>query len=77
MQFVYDKQADAVAIWFKGVSPCRTVDLTEDIFMDIDEDGKLAGIEVLHASEKQTSLNSRKSPWNFLMTVALKLACPT
>jgi uncharacterized protein YuzE len=52
MQFVYDEQADAVAIWFKGVSPCRTIDLAEDIFMDVDEDGKLAGIEVLHASEK-------------------------
>jgi len=52
MQFVYDKEADAVAIWFKDVSPRRTIDLTEDIFMDVDENGKLAGIEVLHASEK-------------------------
>lgn len=52
MQFIYDKEADAIAIWFKDVSPCRTIDLTDDIFMDVDENGKLAGIEVLHASEK-------------------------
>ena len=60
MQFVYDKDADALAIWFKGISPCRTIDLTEDIFMDIDEDGKLAGIEVLHASEKTNIIDFSK-----------------
>ncbi|MEW6686401.1 MAG: DUF2283 domain-containing protein [Candidatus Edwardsbacteria bacterium] len=52
MQISYDKEADAVAIWFKDVVSAKTIDITEDIFIDIDENGKLAGIEILHASEK-------------------------
>ena len=60
MQFVYDKEADALAIWFKGVSPCKTIDLTDDIFMDVDENGKLAGIEVLHASENADIIDFSK-----------------
>ena len=30
----------------------KTIDITKDIFVDIDDSGRLAGIEVLHASEK-------------------------
>jgi len=60
MQIIYDKEADAIAIWFKGVAPCKTVDLTDDIFMDVDENGKLAGIEVLHASEKANIMDFSK-----------------
>lgn len=52
MQKFYDKEADAIAVWFEGVEPERTIDLAEDIFIDLDKDGKLAGIEILHASEK-------------------------
>lgn len=52
MQISYDKEADAVAIWFGELKSERTIDVTEDIFVDIDKDGRLAGIEVLNASEK-------------------------
>ena len=52
MNIFYDKQADALSIWFNGVTSEKTIDIKNDIFVDIDESGKLAGIEVLHASEK-------------------------
>ena len=52
MQKSYDKEADAIAIWFEDAESERTIDIAEDIFIDLDKDGKLAGIEILHASEK-------------------------
>jgi len=52
MEISYDKQADALSIWFDNVISDKTIDITDDIFVDIDNSGKLAGIEVLHASEK-------------------------
>jgi len=52
MQISYDKEADAVAIWFQGVESDRTIDISEDIFIDVDKNGKLAGVEILHASEE-------------------------
>ncbi len=52
MQISYDKKVDAVAIWFGELKSERTIEVTEDIFVDIDKDGRLAGIEVLNASEK-------------------------
>jgi uncharacterized protein YuzE len=59
MQFIYDKEADALAIWFRKVTPSKTIDLADDIFMDVDENGKLAGIEILHASEKTNLMDLR------------------
>ena len=76
MQFVYDKEADAIAIWFKGVSPCRTFDLTDDIFMDIDENGKLAGIEVLHASEKANIMDFSKISIEFPDNRCVEVSLP-
>lgn len=52
MEISYDKKADALSIWFTGVTSQKTIDISKDIFVDIDTDGRLAGIEVLHASEK-------------------------
>ena len=52
MQISYDKEADAVAIWFQGVESYRTIDISENIFIDVDKNGRLAGVEILHASEK-------------------------
>ena len=52
MKITYDKEADALAIWFQGVKSIKTIDVTEDIFVDVDRQGRLAGIEVLHASKK-------------------------
>jgi len=52
MRRSYDREADAVAISFEGVKWEKTIDITGDIFVDVDTDGRLAGIEILHASEK-------------------------
>ena len=52
MKISYDKSANALAIWFEGVKSVKTIDITDDIFIDVDDKGRLAGIEVLHASEK-------------------------
>ncbi len=52
MKISYDKEADAISIWFDGVESVKTMDLTEDIFFDVGESGRLAGIEILHASQK-------------------------
>ena len=51
MQISYDKEADAVAIWLKDVESKKTIDIAEDIFIDVDKDGRFAGLEILHASE--------------------------
>ncbi|MBC8182155.1 DUF2283 domain-containing protein [candidate division KSB1 bacterium] len=52
MEISYDKTADALSIWFAGVTSQKTIDISKDIFVDIDAAGRLAGIEILHASEK-------------------------
>ncbi len=65
MEISYDKTADALSIWFNGVKSEKTIDVAKDIFVDIDSAGKLAGIEVLHASEK-VNLSD-------LLTLTLKL----
>ena len=76
MQIVYDKEADAIAIWFKGVVPSRTIDLTEDIFMDVDENGALAGIEVLHASEKASLIDFEKISVEFPDNQQMEVSLP-
>ena len=52
MKITYDKEADALTIWFQRVKSAKTIDVTRDIFVDVDNQGRLAGIEVLHASQK-------------------------
>ena len=52
MEISYDKQADALSIWFNDVTSEKTIDITKEIFVDIDASGRLAGIEVLHARKK-------------------------
>lgn len=65
MEISYDKRADALSIWFNGVKSDKTVDVAKDIFVDIDNAGRLAGIEVLHASKKANLSD--------LLTLTLKL----
>ena len=76
MKISYDKEADAIAIWFKDVVPGKTVDLTEDIFMDLDENGKLAGIEILHASEKTNLMDFSKISLEFPDNQRMEIGLP-
>ena len=57
MQISYDREADALSIWFKEVVPAKTIDIASDIFIDVDKTGRLAGIEILHAREKTNLLD--------------------
>lgn len=52
MQVSYDKEADALAIWLSDSGSHKTIDIAEDIFIDVDRDGRFVGLEILHASEK-------------------------
>jgi Holliday junction resolvase RusA-like endonuclease/uncharacterized protein YuzE len=52
MQISYDKKADAIAIWFEGIESVKTIDATDDIFIDFDKNDRLACIEIINASEK-------------------------
>ncbi len=52
MQILYDKEADAVAIWYRNAVSEKTIDISEDIFIDFDKDRRPIGIEILHISEK-------------------------
>ncbi|MAG02826.1 DUF2283 domain-containing protein [Candidatus Pacearchaeota archaeon] len=55
MRFTYDKEADAVYIYLgdfiEGGGVKETRELKENIFLDLDENGKLLGIEILDASK--------------------------
>ena len=57
MQISYDKEADAVAIWYEDAMSEKTIDISEDIFIDLDKDSKPIGIEILHVSEKPELVN--------------------
>ncbi len=52
MQVSYDKEADALAIWLKDAKSQKTIDIAEDIFIDVDANGRFVGFEILHASER-------------------------
>lgn len=56
MKIIYDNEVDALRIIFRKVQ-VTTKHLNEDISIDYDESGKVAGIEILDASEK-LDLNS-------------------
>lgn len=47
----YDQDADILYIKVKGGSIKDTVDVAEDVFVEFDDKGKIAGIEVWRARE--------------------------
>jgi uncharacterized protein YuzE len=51
MKIIYDPESDTLYIRFKE-DPVTTKHLAEGISADYDEDGNLAGIEVLEANKK-------------------------
>ena len=56
MRATFDKDADAVYIYFKEISPGEiknTISLNDSVNIDIDKDGKILGIEILNISKMQ------------------------
>ena len=53
MKFTYDQKRDLLYIYFSkpGAKVAKTITITPGMFVDIDENGKVIGIEFLDASE--------------------------
>lgn len=52
MKIEYDKEADALYIRLQEKYITRIVELEEGLNLDLDENGKLIGLEVLDATER-------------------------
>ncbi len=52
MKIEYDKEVDALYIRLQEKYVGRTVELEEGLNLDLDENGKLIGLEVLDATER-------------------------
>jgi uncharacterized protein YuzE len=54
MKIEYDNQADAIYIRLQEKQVTRTVEVEDGLNIDLDENGKLIGLEVLDATERYT-----------------------
>jgi uncharacterized protein YuzE len=52
MKVTYDKDVDAIYIALTPLKPEGVIEVAEGINIDVTEDGKIVGIELLDASEK-------------------------
>lgn len=50
MKITYDRDADALYIRLLDASDVKVTRLSEDVAFDLDPEGRVAGIEILHAS---------------------------
>ncbi|MCK5625113.1 DUF2283 domain-containing protein [Candidatus Pacearchaeota archaeon] len=58
MKITFDKDANAVYIYFKEISlgeVKNTISLNDSVHIDLDKDGKTLGIEILNASNNLPS----------------------
>jgi uncharacterized protein YuzE len=54
MKIEYDREVDALYIRLQEKYVARTVAIEEGLNLDLDENGKLIGLEVLDATERYT-----------------------
>ena len=52
MKIEYDKEVDALYIRLQNKYVARTLEIEEGLNLDLDEEGKLIGLEVLDATER-------------------------
>lgn len=52
MRIEYDKEVDALYIRLQEKYVARTVEIEEGLNLDLDENGKLIGLEILDATER-------------------------
>ncbi len=52
MKIEYDREVDALYIRLQEKYVARTLEIEEGLNLDLDEDGKLIGLEVLDATER-------------------------
>lgn len=64
MKVTYDKTVDAMYIYLSAAKVAKTVPINANVVVDLDDSGKLVGVEVLDASHQVDQ--------KFLSTVSLK-----
>ena len=52
MKIYYDREVDALYIKLTNLKPDGVIEIEEGVNLDITEDGKIVGIEILDASKK-------------------------
>ena len=52
MRIEYDREVDALYIRIQEKDVCHTKELAEGINLDIDEEGKIIGLEIIGAVER-------------------------
>ena len=52
MRIEYDKEVDALYVRLQETYVARTVEIEEGLNLDLDENGKLIGLEILDATER-------------------------
>jgi len=52
MKIYYDQEVDAAYLQLSEATPAGVVEISEGVNLDLTEEGKIVGIEILNASEK-------------------------
>jgi uncharacterized protein YuzE len=52
MKTRYDKATDSLYVEVRPLPSCRTIEIEQDIMLDIGEDGHPVGYDIQHASTK-------------------------
>ena len=60
MRFDYDPEVDALYIRLNEAKIIESEEVQPGIILDFDENGKVAGVEVLDASKRDTTQSSAK-----------------
>jgi uncharacterized protein YuzE len=53
MKTSYDKSTDSLSVELRPLPSARTVEIEEDVMLDIGEDGEPVGYDIQHASTKK------------------------
>lgn len=61
MRFDYDPQVDALYIRLNEAKIIESEEVQPGIILDFDESGKVAGVEVLDASKRDTTSPAKKA----------------
>jgi len=52
MKIEYDQEVDALYVRVQGKYVSRTQEVSEGVYIDFDDEGKLIGLEILDATER-------------------------
>lgn len=65
MEFTYDKKVDAIHVVFSRGTVAKTLEISNDVFLDVNKNGKPLYLEILNASKKAKS--DKKTTKSFLI----------